>query len=214
MNKEQMVTITKQKYDWLLANEKMLDDLFGGLVRLYDDISLDRRKTFARQRKSARGKLRNMLAQAIAEWGPLAPHFLDGYRTAAFQHHRMRGYPHYVLTDKEELPLVKTLAVEGSMLDLRMEGTYEHGGGLVRFGMPPKKLVPWPKLGRLANIHSKLRVALEKVGRRNGSDPSHWLGIMRPLPVVDVKAIEVYDPEKHWMRITEKTEESCRHGQR
>ena len=55
MNKKQMVTITKQESECLLANGKILKYAFRGLVRPHDnftgDIMRNERKTFARQRK-------------------------------------------------------------------------------------------------------------------------------------------------------------------
>src|SRR5690242_12554077 len=45
----------------------------------------------------------------------------------------------------------KMMLQNGQMVNMGMEGTYKHGGGLARFGVAVSKLVPWPKLARKAN---------------------------------------------------------------
>lgn len=113
MNKKQMVTITKQESESLLANGESLKWAFRGLVRPHDDFTRDivrnRRKTFARQRKLDRGKMWNLLAQPIGEWGPIALDFLDSYGTAEPRYYQKWGFPHYVLTDAEKSKELRSL---------------------------------------------------------------------------------------------------------
>jgi hypothetical protein len=97
----------------------------------------------------------------------------------------------------------KMMMQDGQMLDMGMQGTYQHGGGLARFGIPTSKLVPWPQLARKANIPSRVKVGLETVARRNGAKPTDWFGLIaEPLPVYDVEAVEIYDG-KTWVRINQ-----------
>lgn len=95
----------------------------------------------------------------------------------------------------------KAVRENGDMISVGMLGTYEKGMGLVRFGVYPSRLVPWPRLAKQACIPSGLRRGLERSGRAQGAVPEHWYGLVgEPLPVSDVDAIDRFDG-KNWVRI-------------
>ena len=72
--------------------------------------------------------------------------------------------------------------------------------GLYRFGMQPDRLHPWPKIGRKARMHPRIRHGLELAGYQQGSKPSDWLGttVAIPLERVTVQFLE----EEQWEDIT------------
>lgn len=91
--------------------------------------------------------------------------------------------------------------LQGRPEELGMQGTYEHGGGLVRFGVAPAHLVPWPRLARLARIPSAVQRGLVQSGRAQGATPERWLGMIgRPMSLMDIEAIDVFDGQS-WTRI-------------
>jgi hypothetical protein len=86
---------------------------------------------------------------------------------------------------------------------LGMNGTYLHGGGLIRFGISPSRLIPWPQLGRLARIPSRIMRSLERVARHQGARPELWCGtIDGPIALPDIEAIDCFDGN-NWVRIKE-----------
>ncbi len=96
------------------------------------------------------------------------------------------------------------ILLNGEVVPLGMDETCRQGGGLVRFGLSPERLIPWPRLGKLANIPSSLRRALAEAAREQGAVPDYWLGIISgPLPLSEVEAIEAFDG-KQWDRISQK----------
>lgn len=98
----------------------------------------------------------------------------------------------------------KGMLIGNQLVNLKMKGTYEHCRGLVRFGVSPSSLIPWPALGRVARIPAKMRVSIEQVARAEGSDPRAWCGIPGGfLPVDQVEAIDVFDGTR-WVRIRPK----------
>lgn len=54
-----------------------------------------------------------ILSKAKERWGELAADFVEGYGDGAFQHYRMRGFPHYVLTAEEKLAEFQSLCDYG-----------------------------------------------------------------------------------------------------
>jgi hypothetical protein len=71
-------------------------------------------------------------------------------------------------------PTAQKSLVTGQLLG--MIGTYQHGGGLVRFGIPQPKLIGWPDLGGKAGISPDQIKILETVGVEQGATPSNWCG--------------------------------------
>jgi hypothetical protein len=95
----------------------------------------------------------------------------------------------------------KALVQNGELIRLGMKGTFERGGGLVRFGVLPSQLVRWPRLAKVARIPSGMRRSLERTGRDQRSVSERWLGLIgQPLALNEVDAIEVFDGNS-WVRV-------------
>ena len=86
----------------------------------------------------------------------------------------------------------KALTAEnGEIVRLSMTETFEICGGLVRFGVTPSTLLPWPKLGQKAGMPAAIVAGLDKVGREQGADPRQWLGTFKNIRISACKAIHV-----------------------
>jgi hypothetical protein len=78
--------------------------------------------------------------------------------------------------------------------------TYEHGGGLARFGIVRSKLIPWSKLQNKAQMAVDVIMALEVERRRQGANPSEWYGTCKPLPLSKIQRIELMNEHGNWGR--------------
>lgn len=79
----------------------------------------------------------------------------------------------------------KALSQGATIVFLGMDGTFEHGGGLVRFGIKATDMTlkAWPKLGVCAGMHPQTIAAIEAVGREQGANPAQWLGSFKRIAV-------------------------------
>lgn len=143
----------------------------------------------------------------------LAWHYTTGQKFAKIVE-TGRLLPTAVHIAKDEKPIIwfsleqfweptahKAIRQNGQIIDLDMEGTYRECCGLVRFGVSHSRLIPWPRLAKVANIPAGIRRALASVGQRQGAIPEQWCGIVgAELRLEAVEAIEVFDGEK-WERV-------------
>jgi hypothetical protein len=90
---------------------------------------------------------------------------------------------------------------------LGMQGTYEHGQGLARFGVSPARLVPWPRLAKLAEIPASHRRGLISAAWKLGAVPERWYGMVDQSMAVDtIDVIEIFDG-KQWCNIRRRADE-------
>ena len=71
----------------------------------------------------------------------------------------------------------------GSTTRLSFEETVARGQGAWRFGVPAVELLAWRDLQKSAQWSKEQARALERVGRKAGSDPALWLGSLAPIEV-------------------------------
>lgn len=83
-------------------------------------------------------------------------------------------------------------SANGIILPLGMQGTYELGGGLIRFGYPSAQLIEWEKLARKAGMSKAVIQALARVGLEQSANPKHWLGSFKKINI-DHCVIEVFN---------------------
>lgn len=81
------------------------------------------------------------------------------------------------------------------------ETTRDLGGGLVRFGYRRDRLHPWPKIARKARMNAKTMASLEAAAREAGGIPAEWYGTTRPIPLSQIKWVEVEEDGK-WVPVT------------
>lgn len=91
---------------------------------------------------------------------------------------------------------------DGSFRYGSRETTRELGGGLVRFGYRRDRLHPWPKIARKAHMTAKTMAGLEAAARKAGSSPAEWYGTTRPIPLAQIKWVEVEENGK-WVSVLE-----------
>lgn len=114
--------------------------------------------------------------------------------------------PKATVQPKNELPVIwfsknqyweptaqKMGAFDGRLELLGMEGTCERGYGLVRFGFPEKKLIPWPKIARRARIVLTEQREMEARGVAQGATPADWMGAVKRVRVDDC-VVQYFDP--------------------
>jgi len=89
---------------------------------------------------------------------------------------------------------------------LTMQETKTFFNGLVRFGYPPLKLIPWHDLPKLAGITRHVKRGLEKAGRLQGATPHHWMGSFQAISVDDL-VIEVMNDQNQWQRVQDVLDE-------
>jgi hypothetical protein len=85
----------------------------------------------------------------------------------------------------------KSAVRQGELVTLSMRETFDAGRGLTRFGVPKRRLVAWPKIGRQAGLRDADVAALERTGIQQGSDPTDWLGTLKPIRLRECRQIEV-----------------------
>lgn len=74
-------------------------------------------------------------------------------------------------------------AADGTRTRLSFEETLARGQGAWRFGLAAAALLPWRDLQRSARLSKEDARALERSGRKAGSDPALWLGSLEPIDV-------------------------------
>jgi hypothetical protein len=74
-------------------------------------------------------------------------------------------------------------AADGTLTRLSFEETIARGQGAWRFGLPSAQLLSWRDLQKSARLSKEDARALERIGRKAGSDPALWLGSLEPLEV-------------------------------
>ena len=87
----------------------------------------------------------------------------------------------------------------GQIKSLGMMGTYEMGGGLIRFGYPVAKLTEYKKLCRQAGINMLDVFSLERVGVSQGAKPADWMGTLKKIDIEDC-IIEVFNGDA-WVNV-------------
>jgi hypothetical protein len=73
--------------------------------------------------------------------------------------------------------------VDGGRNRLPFEDTVARGQGAWRFGLPASELRPWRELQSSAALSRDHARALERSGRKAGSDPALWLASLEPVSV-------------------------------
>jgi hypothetical protein len=74
-------------------------------------------------------------------------------------------------------------ASDGTLSRLSFEDTVARGQGAWRFGLPAVQLLPWRELQKSAQLSKDDARALERTGRKAGSDPALWLGSLEAIDV-------------------------------
>jgi hypothetical protein len=87
-------------------------------------------------------------------------------------------------------------AADGTRTRLSFEETVSRGQGAWRFGVPAAQLLSWRDLQRSAGWSREDTRALERAGRKAGSDPSLWLGSLEPIEVS--RCIVEHLHGEHW----------------
>jgi hypothetical protein len=117
------------------------------------------------------------------------------------------GYPEkpilwFSLDQYWEPTASKAVFKNGKIETLTMEETLKLGSGLVRFGMPVKKLHQWDKLKKKARINPVIAQGLEASGFKQGANPRRWYGVTKPLSISECSIIEVMDVDsKEWVTV-------------
>ena len=91
----------------------------------------------------------------------------------------------------------------GKVYALNKEETDHYGGGLIRFGVDQKKLIPWPLLAKKARIPKEIQKGLEMTAAEKGGNPKEWMGILGKLKISKCEAIEILHEGK-WIPLFEK----------
>lgn len=104
------------------------------------------------------------------------------------------NHPHF------EPTAIKTVSHLGEARQLSLQEMYEMGRGLVRFGYPTRRLLPWVKLRKKAKIPTQLWDPLERVARRQGGNPDDWWGTTQGLDVESL-VVDVMNRSMTWERV-------------
>lgn len=98
-------------------------------------------------------------------------------------------------------PTARKAAIDGGAYRvLSVEETGRHCGGLVRFGLSPRKLLAGEKLRTRARIARPLWAGLARIGIQQKADPALWLGCLDAVPVEHL-AIDVMNDAGEWERV-------------
>jgi len=81
----------------------------------------------------------------------------------------------------------------GILRKLSMDETRELGGGLVRFGIEPRRLFFGTELQKKARMNNKTWRALVAEGLRQGAKPSEWGGALGPLNIAELETQQMAD---------------------
>lgn len=95
---------------------------------------------------------------------------------------------------------IKAVSHLGEVRQVSLQEMYEMGRGLVRFGYPTGRLLPWIKLREKAKIPAQLWGPLERAARRQGGNPDDWWGTTKGLHV-DSLVVDVMDESMAWQRV-------------
>lgn len=95
---------------------------------------------------------------------------------------------------------IKTIQDHGQVRRASLREMFELGRGLVRFGYPAFRLLPWVELRKKAQIPVQLWGSLETVARQQGADPAHWWGTTQGLGV-DSLVVDVMNAAMDWERV-------------
>ena len=116
----------------------------------------------------------------------------------------------FSLNQEWEATAAKMATVPGGIRMLTKDETCQLGGGLVRFGYPAQRCIPWPRIWRRAKTPPLIRAALERIGRDEGANPAEWCGVLHPIPVREL-IVDVLD-EGHWVRVQDRAEKTAATG--
>lgn len=82
---------------------------------------------------------------------------------------------------------------DGQLIGLDMNGTSEHGGGLIRIGVIPERAPhTWRELRQLAGVRDDIARGLVRDARRDGADPREWRGTLDPVRRSDWCTVETF----------------------
>lgn len=76
------------------------------------------------------------------------------------------------------------------------------GGGLYRFALPIAATKRWRSCCAAAGISTTERLELEAMGREQGGDPANWYGVLGPVLLDDVSAVEKWSAERWHLSAT------------
>ncbi|MFC7462885.1 hypothetical protein [Hydrogenophaga defluvii] len=91
--------------------------------------------------------------------------------------------------------------VTGIKRGATMAEMMELGGGLVRFGVSPRRLLMGEQLRTRAGIKRTEWASLCRSAFVMGADPAHWLGTLDPVEV-ETCVVEVMDKAGAWVRVS------------
>lgn len=94
----------------------------------------------------------------------------------------------------------KTVVENGKMRRLPVTELFKAGSGLIRFGYPTARLFHGRSLRAEARIPRIQWKVLEKVARKQGSNPEDWWGTTESL-VIDDLVVEVMNESMEWQRV-------------
>lgn len=98
-------------------------------------------------------------------------------------------------------PTARKAAIDaGVFRTLSVDETGRHCGGLVRFGLSPRKLLTGEKLRTRARIARPLWAGLCQVGIEQKADPALWFGCLDAVPVGSL-AVEVMNDAGDWEQV-------------
>ncbi len=98
-------------------------------------------------------------------------------------------------------PTARKAVIEGGAYRvLSVEETGRHCGGLVRFGLSPRKLLTGDKLRTRARIARTLWAGLCRIGIQQKADPAHWLGTIDAVPLEQL-TVDVMNDAGMWQRV-------------
>jgi hypothetical protein len=82
---------------------------------------------------------------------------------------------------------------DGRLIGLDMQGTMEHGRGLIRIGVRQERAPhTWRELKRLAGMGEDIAGGLVRMARRDGADPRDWRGTFDPVQRADWSTVETF----------------------
>lgn len=92
----------------------------------------------------------------------------------------------------------KAVILDGALRTASLKEMIDHGGGLFRFGAPPRTLLCGEVLARKARINSATWAGLKRAGRSQGADPSLWFGHIGAMPIKGLTFERLDCPDGTW----------------
>lgn len=91
---------------------------------------------------------------------------------------------------------------DGTSRILSVQETRKYGGGLVRFGLDSRRLMPWKGgcLRKAAVMSYTIAKKLEHAGIAQGANPFEWFGSLDVIPISKC-VIEVMDASGKWVEV-------------